>query len=133
MKLEVGMYVRYVAEFQSNDINKKIIKIGKIIKIEDDYIELDSFNNRGMCPIEYFTPTIIGKPNYNIIDLIEYWVLLYVDISPDDCGGIVIPMVLSTSAELDSFKKNIKNGRYILKGIVTKKILDNNCYEIGDE
>ena len=108
MKLEVGMYAR-----REDDT---------IFQIRQIDIDLCDEKTKINCK----------KASHNIIDLIEYWDLLYVDISPDDCGGIVIPMVLSTSAELDSFKKNIKNGRYILKGIVTKKILESYCYMIGD-
>ena len=129
MKLEVGMYVRYIAEFYQNDINKKIVKIGKIIKIENGYIELDSFDNRGMSPIEYFKPTVIGEPSFNPIDLIEV-------------GDYVNGSKVEEITELNE-KKIISYSKYLeilafdyesdIKTILTHEQFENNCYKIGNK
>jgi hypothetical protein len=46
----------------------------------------------------FFEDKII-KSSPNIIDLIEIGDLMYIDICPDDCGGIVVPRIAETLAE----------------------------------
>jgi len=71
MKIEKGMYVRYVSSFNHNDSDKPVVKIGKIIRV-DDYIQLDTFwPSNGVFPTEDFKKFIIGEPSFNIMDVIE--------------------------------------------------------------
>ena len=74
----------------------------------------------------------IIKTSPNIIDLIEPMDLLYIDISPDDCGGIVVPRIPETLNELERYIEKIKLGEYILKYVVTHEKLENNMYEVGE-
>lgn len=64
----------------------------------------------------------------NIIDLIEPMDLMYIDISPDDCGGIVVPRVPETLNELNEIKEKIKRGECILKGVVTHEQLSKEAF-----
>jgi hypothetical protein len=57
---------------------------------------------------------------------------MYIDICPDDCGGIVVPRIAETLAEWQAFYKKIKSGEYILKGIVSKEQLQEMTYWVGD-
>ena len=67
------------------------------------------------------------------MDLIECQDLLYIDISPDNCGGIVVPRIAETQEELNKIISNIKNGVWILKEIVTKEQIKSNAYTIEKE
>ena len=138
MKLEVGMYARTK--------HKGIVKINEIIDngviaYEDDfgreweeetgrkvirYIDNDGWN----CGLD---EKEILKASHNIIDLIEPGDLMYIDISPDDCGGIVVPRVSETLNELEKWKERISSGECILKGVLTKEQINNNCYWVGKE
>ena len=53
MKLEVEMYVRYVSEFYHNESDKPVVKIGKILRL-DDYINFDTFFGGGVYPTKDF-------------------------------------------------------------------------------
>ena len=64
------------------------------------------------------------KPNPNIIGLIGVGDLMLIDISPDDCGGIVVPRIAETQAELDEFINKMQKGEYILKGLLTKEQIE---------
>lgn len=44
--------------------------------------------------------------------------LLFVDISPDDCGGIVVPRVPETLSELYNIQACVNSGDIILRGYV---------------
>ena len=72
------------------------------------------------------------KSNSNILDILEPMDLLYIDICPDDCGGIVVPRIPETLDELKKYIKKIKSGEYILKYVVTHEQLENNMYEVGE-
>ena len=72
------------------------------------------------------------KSSPNIIDLIEVGDLLYVDISPDDCGGIVVPRIPETKFELDILIKKIKCSAKTLKGIITKEQLESMEYKVKE-
>lgn len=105
MKLEVGMYAR--------TINGKIWIITSQKAISGHRKD-------------------IIKASHNIIDLIEPGDLMYIDISPDDCGGIVVPRVAETKAELEKWKERIFSGECILKAILTKEQIINNWYEVSN-
>ena len=116
-KINVGMCVRTE--------HKGICQvIGFASSLTDDYIE----NEKGsMIPKDE-----IIKTRHNIIDLIEPQDLMYIDISPDDCGGIVVPRVAETMDELNHWKKLLRNGECILKGVVTREQLSDNVFEVGE-
>lgn len=72
MKLEVGMYVRYLSGFHHNEQNKPIVLIGKVLEITDnELIKLDTFFCGWMFPIREFKKLMKGEPSFNPIDLIE--------------------------------------------------------------
>lgn len=118
MKLEVGMYCY-------NKTNRKL-GIGKIISFPIK----NNVNIRYKNDIE--TTSIENvEASHNILDLIEPMDLLYIDISPDNCGGIVVPRIPETYCELEQIKDNIKLGKYILIGVITKELLNENIFEVG--
>jgi hypothetical protein len=132
MKLEVGMYVR----------TKKGL-IAKYIKINNKY-EWHVFDNKIQWFYEYYRNEIdfdswedfikekVVKASHDIIDLIEVMDLMFIDISPDDCGGIVVPRIAETLDELERWKEHISNGYWILKGIVTKEQIESARYKVGE-
>ena len=126
-KLEVGMYVRFKDK-------KGATYIRKLTKLANEYpqklygMEIDEEANYS----PYLSLKNILKASHSIIDLIEPMDLMYIDISPDDCGGIVVPRVVETLNELEKWKKRISSGDCVLKGIVTKEQLKNMEYRIGD-
>lgn len=75
----------------------------------------------------------ITNHSKDITDLIECQDLLYIDISPDNCGGIVVPRIAETQEELNKIISNIKNGVWILKEIVTKEQIKSNAYVLEKE
>lgn len=50
--------------------------------------------------------------------IIEPMDLLFVDISPDNCGGIIVPRIPETLDELYDIQTRINNGTIILRGYV---------------
>ena len=70
------------------------------------------------------------KSSPNIIDLIEVGDLMFIDISPDDCGGIVVPRTTETENELQKYLNKINSGECILKGILTKEQIENGVYKL---
>lgn len=117
--MKVGDYVRTNVERLNI---QQICKIKKILS--DDFI----FTDRGYYDKEY-----IIKSSTNITDLILPMDLMYIDISPDNCGGIVVPRIPETYCELNQIINEIKLGNYILKGIVTKEQLMENMYKVESE
>ena len=112
--MEVGDYVR--------------TKDGKIFKWKEicttsveDYME----HTRKILFIE---DEIKSSPN--IIDLLQPMDLMYIDISTDNCGGIVVPRIPETYCELEQIINEIKLGNYVLNGIVTKEQLMENMYKV---
>lgn len=93
----------------------------------------------GKCWLEgYFPEEYVDKfgkafdiknASYDILDILEPQDLLYVDISPDECGGIVVPRVPETVYELERLRENIEIGNYILKGVVTHERIQKLMYE----
>ena len=117
MKLEVGMYVR----------TKKGTFDRFITSHKNESLTWYTFEDRGNItnPENY-----IIKASHNIIDLIEPMDLMFIDISPDDCGGIVVPRVAETEAELKKYKKDFASGWFVLKGVVTREqIEDMTCFD----
>ena len=106
MKLEAGMYVR--------------TKKGTIYRFDTN----NSMAKNG-------AKKYMVNCSFNIIDLIEPMDLMFIDISPDDCGGIVVPRVSETLNELEKWKERISSGECILKGVLTKEQINNNCYWVG--
>lgn len=74
----------------------------------------------------------IIKSSPQIIDLIEVGDLMYIDISPDDCGGIIVPRISETANELNRYKEKINNGEYILKSIVTHEQMEAMQYRVEE-
>lgn len=70
--------------------------------------------------------------SYELMNLVEPGDLMYIDISPDDCGGIVVPRVAETLSELNYWIEEIKSDRCILKAVLTKEQIINNWYEVGE-
>jgi hypothetical protein len=105
MKLEIGMYVR--------TFNGKIWIIKSKQAISGH--KKDIFN-----------------ASYELMDLIEAGDLMYIDISPDNYGGIVVPRVAETQNELDKWKQRFASGECILKAVLTKEQIINNWYEVSN-
>lgn len=110
-----------------------MIEIGEYIKTDSNLIArvIGFYNDQSYeLDIEFENEYVIYDYNVlthskDILDLIECQDLMYIDISPDNCGGIVVPRVAETLAELDSFKEKIRNREYSLMGIISgKKILE---------
>lgn len=117
MKLEKNMYVRTL-----DGINKAVEVINN--GVIDRFVNADG-------NIYYFCD-MVCNPSHNILELIELMDLMFIDISPDDCGGIVVPRIAETLDELERWKKHISNGYWILKGIVTKEQIESARYEVGE-
>lgn len=124
MKLEKNMYV----------ITDKG-RIGKVItdeyELKDEYANDIEFND-GVEDTYYMNDTIVDA-NYDIIKLLRPLDLIYVDISPDDYGGIVVPRIAETLGELEKYKEYLSTGYWILKGVVTKEQLVEKLYEVGEK
>ena len=125
MELKEGMYIR----------TKEGIR--KIEDIWDGMYDLNrSLHNRypeGHCLFkEDIEEVVLKEPSFNLIDLIEPMDLMYIDILPDDCGGIVVLRIAETLNELNDFKERFASGNCILKGIFTKEQIKVNTYWVGD-
>lgn len=125
-------------------------KVISIIKGNDGYCDIVVFDNDLVFMVDKDGNEIEDEPlinklplwekininkikrSINLIDLIEVGDLMYVDICPDDCGGIVVPRVAETINELIKYKKKFKKKEYILKGIVSKEQLQKMTYWVGD-
>jgi hypothetical protein len=70
--------------------------------------------------------------SYELVNLVETGDLMYIDISPDNYGGIVVPRVAETLNELNKWKERFASGECILKAILTKEQIINNWYEVGE-
>ncbi len=131
MKIEPNMYIRFKYDYLEYLIDK--------------IIEIDYKASFQMCctrPLVYFEKNMSIyldelealdiKTDFNIINLIEPMDLMYIDISPDDCGGIVVPRIAETLNELDKWKSRFANSICILKDVVTHEQLENGKYKIGE-
>lgn len=120
--MEQGQYIR---------INKTMFSPGGICKI------LNIFDWRGGKMIETdkgsFGDALISlnsEPSFNLIDLVKPMDLLFIDISPDRYGGIVVPRVPETESDLEVIKNNINSGANILKGVLTQEQISSEVYWI---
>ena len=80
----------------------------------------------------WFDISAVRNFSPNILELLEPMDLLYVDISPDNCGGIVVPRVPETLNELEEYIEKIKSGECILKYVVTHEQLEKDMYKVGE-
>lgn len=119
MKLEVGMYVRYISGFHHNKSDKPIVMIGKILRV-DDYINLDTFFGGGVYPTKEFEKFIKGEPSHNIIDLIE---------EGDYVNGSKVSIVESEFIYWET--GNAIHHKYI-ENIVTKEQFSQMEYKVGE-
>ena len=71
------------------------------------------------------------KANYDLLELIEPQDLMYIDISPDDCGGIVVPRIAETLNELDKWKERIRSGECSLVTVATSQQINEIYYEVS--
>lgn len=74
----------------------------------------------------------VVKSSKDILELLEPMDLLYVDISPDDCEGIVVPRIPENINELNGMKWLIESGHWGLIGVVTREKLINDMYRVGE-
>ena len=123
MKLEVGMHIR---------INGFISKIGHIntTKKGNTYIQFKQPNGLLITMNTKFLDD--EKASHNILELIEPMDLMFIDISPDDCGGIVVPRIAETINELEQWKERISNKNCILKYVVTREQIESSRYKVGE-
>lgn len=120
--MRVGDYVR------THGYIDKIININDFREPSMKYaLEQPSWND----DVIFIGEEDITKSSPNILELLEPMDLLYIDISPDDCGGIVVSIIPETPAELKIYKEHFKDGSYILRGIITKEQLESTEYRIG--
>ena len=123
MKFEVGMYCR---------IDGYIGKICNINGFREPRMEI-AVDIPGIEDVMFTDRNTIEKTSYNIRDLIETGDLMYIDISPDNYGGIVVPRVAETEKELEKWKERFDSGECILKTFLTKEQIVNNWYEVERE
>lgn len=119
MKIEVGMYVR-----------SEIYGIAKIKSVWSKTIEIDRNNCYGLNGVTTSRDSIIGKPSFNIIDLIEE-------------GDYVNGDVVIVKYELNELSEGVlphvitRSGKHIFEddvvSIVTKEQFENESYKIGDD
>ena len=74
----------------------------------------------------------IFNASYELMDLLETGDLMYIDISPDNYGGIVVPRVAETLNELEKWKTKFASGECVLKAILTKEQIIHNWYKVQD-
>lgn len=122
--LKIGDYFR----LKEGLIGKIVKDLGKdaVYKNMNHYLS-DSIWLHGIWSY-YIYQEDVKKSSKDILDLLEIGDLLYVDISPDDCGGIVVPRIAETKHELNNMLGFLRSGEWILKGIVTKEHLEKSCY-----
>lgn len=111
--------------------NKGIFKIDERCYFNKDFKE---FWFKAPCDYgnEWTTTREVIKSSPNIIDLLQPMDLIYVDVDNNYAGGIIIPRIAETQAELNVMINLIKSGKWILKGVVTSKQLDSMKYKVGD-
>lgn len=70
----------------------------------------------------------IIKSNKDITELLEPMDLMYVDIDNGYEDGIIVPRIAETQNELDECITKIKNGTWILSGVMTREQLERGVY-----
>lgn len=118
-KLEPNMYIR--------------TKEGKIDKVLE--INTEDFDEPAVRLASYPIGMYQGmfeyeKANYDLLELIKPLDLMYIDILPDDCGGIVVPRIAETINELEEWKERIRSGECKLVMIATSQQINEICYEV---
>ena len=109
-------------------------KIGKITDIPKHSVYFDdgfSLEHEFIQCGRDIMKELESKPD--ITDLVAVGDLMFIDISPDDCGGIVVPRIAETLAEGLNYNKKFKSGEYVLKGIVPKEKIESMTYWIGEK
>ncbi|NLE03623.1 MAG: hypothetical protein GX638_02325 [Crenarchaeota archaeon] len=127
--MKVGDYVRF--DYHRVTVPIQIARITEVhydITDEDDNVCYST--DVGLVIDE---SNLVKEPSPNIMDLILPMDLMYIDISPDNCGGIVVPRIPETYCELEQIINEIKLGNYVLKGIVTKEQLMEKMYKVESE
>ena len=128
--MDIGDYVR-----TKNKVPFEPSQIAKITDMKKD----EGYKNQYFITLDHNLPTTYNfhiysedviKSNPNIIDLIEPQDLLYIDIDDGYAGGIIVPRIPETQAELDKMIELIKNNTWILKGIVTHEQLEEMEYKL---
>lgn len=106
------------------------MKINDYVRTENGYIYkiecIEPFNE----PIHYIEGSEKYKSSPNILELLEPQDLLYIDIDNGFEGGIIVPRIPETQNELNKMIELIKNGTWILKGVVTYEQLENCKYRV---
>lgn len=106
-------------------------KIDKVIEIntedfDEPVVRLSSF------PIGMYQGMFeYKKANYDLLELIEPMDLMYIDISPDDCEGIVVPKIAETLNELEEWKERIRSGECKLVEVATSQQIRSISYEVS--
>lgn len=121
--IKVGEYFRtpYGKIGKITDIPKHSVYFDDGFSIEHEFIEC----GRDIMKELESTP--------DITDLVAVGDLMFIDISPDDCGGIVVPRIAETLAEEQNYNKKFKSGEYILRGIVPKEKIESMTYWVGEK
>lgn len=102
------------------------ISFGYLETFEEEWLELYRYNDN----YSFFNNKNILKSSPNIIDLIVVGDVLLTDISPDDCGGIVVLRSVETENDIKRYKSKFENKEYILKGIITHEQIESMVYKI---
>ena len=123
MALKINEYFRtpYGKIGKITDIPKHSVYFDDGFSIEHEFIEC----GRDIMKELESTP--------DISDLVAVGDLMFIDISPDDCGGIVVPRIAETLAEEQNYNKKFKSGEYILRGIVPKEKIESMTYWVGEK
>lgn len=74
----------------------------------------------------------IIESSSDILDLIHPGDLIYIDICPDEYEGIPVYRVLETLEDVELRKEDIRKGKAILKGIITREQLSTVLYEVDN-
>lgn len=125
MKLEVGMYVRYISSFHKNDSSKPIIKIAKVRRIDDKIVSLDTWrNNEGYSRKDFEELLIVGEPSFDIVDLIKM---------EDYVNGKRVDYISRYSdVSILNFVDGSSCSSEDIKSIVTKEQFESMAYRIGE-
>ena len=81
------------------------------------------------CGKEYMKKCLKSTPD--ITELLKPKDLLYIDIDNGFEGGITVPRVPETQAELNEYIDSFKSGINTLVGVVPHELLQENAYWIG--
>lgn len=126
MEIRENMYVRF-KDKRDNHYIRKIIEIPEDKRYASIYIDKEANHSKGLSP-----KNIIAT-SYDILDLLKPLDLMYIDIDPyDGLGGIVVPRIAETMAELNKYKALIKMGEYKLISIITYGEIKNGSYVVGE-